>query len=145
MTKVRIASIQDAYIQELIHNPSRVMINEIPKFSVAEMWKAVNDSKYTMAGVIDDKLVCLVGVHPSSILTNSCSVWMIAAAEINKHSFLFLRYGQRYLEILQTYHTDIYCMCHRRNGSRWLTMLGFEKIATFGDYYQYRLKRKNHG
>ena len=142
MTKVKIVPVEREHIDLLAKQPSKVVLAELEQLAADRIWQEVERSSEVVTGFADGKLVCITGVTNSSILANSCVVWMLASARIDKHSFLFLRHGRIYLEGLRRKYSAVYCLCHSLGlaGDRWLHLLGFEKCGAVGTHYQYKLK-----
>lgn len=138
--RIIIKPVEKDDVQGFIAIPSKIALIEIVNPTVQNIWSTVQLSCDVMAGYADAELVMLVGVIRTSLLTNSGELWMISTKYIDKHSFLFLRYAQRYLESIKGKYTDLFCMCAGTTEERWLKLLGFRYIGMYSDYLRYKLR-----
>lgn len=93
----------------------------------AALSKSFRLSSHAWAGLADEKLVCMWGVCPASLLNRIGVPWLLGSDEVETHQVAFLRRSRPALaEMLETY-TVLTNWVDARNrvSMRWLRWLGF--------------------
>lgn len=84
-----------------------------------------------LVGLIDEKLACVLGLVPPTLMSNQVYIWLYTTEAAKEHQFTFARQSQILLqEIFKSYDTIVgHCDALATNSVRWLKWLGatFEK------------------
>lgn len=88
---------------------------------------AVRKSLYSFCAKVDGEVACIWGIQPNTMLSDSAYMWLVTTPLVEKHSFIFARRSQIYMEGLRNYYADIYghVDIRFRRSVRWLNWLGF--------------------
>lgn len=88
---------------------------------------ALNMSTHAWAGCLDDRVVCLFGVSPISMLTGKGSPWFLASPEIEDHQIAFLRRNRPYVRFMSHVYPllENHVDARNRKSMKWLRWLGF--------------------
>lgn len=102
----------------------------------------VSSSEKVWTILIDEEIVCMVGIQVGSLLGDSAYVWMIATDTAKKFPFLFLRYAQMLIEELSREYSNLHGMVKVSNARNrvWMEWLGF-KVESRTDQHIYFAKR----
>lgn len=78
------------------------------------------------AGTVDDKLVCLWGLAPPTLLSEEAYIWLWTSEVVDEHKFLFVRASQRWVEqALERYPVLVgYTESANHRAIQWITWLG---------------------
>ena len=83
-----------------------------------------------------DKLICILGCAPISLVSGIGSPWMLGTPLLDKHSRILVRVTPRYIgTMLKAFpHLVNYVHTHNHTSKRWLRRIGFtlEEAAPFG-------------
>lgn len=108
---------------------------------------AVQRSVSVQYGFVDDRLVCLWGLIPPTILSNSAYIWLLTTNIAAEHKFLLVRHSQRWIErALSVYPTlvgDI--VLPNPPAYKWLQWLGAEFGNPEGKLLRFVIRRKPNG
>ena len=127
MVEIRPATFRDA----LVLNMRRADREEVEALSGrdprAVLVESVEHSTYAWAGLADDKLVCLFGVAPASLVGVTGIPWLLGSDAICTYSRPFLRRNKLFVtEMLKEYPILRNVVDARNTVSiRWLRWLGF--------------------
>ena len=88
-------------------------------------------SMFMWAGLIDDKLACLWGLIPPTLMSNQAYLWLYTTNAITGHEFVLVRHSQLVMEeMLKEYPTICgHAIAGADKSIRWLKWLG----AKFGE------------
>jgi hypothetical protein len=103
-------------------------------FSDAEekvLMQGIAFSSRLWVGTYDGALVCVWGLVPPTLISDSAYLWLLCTEELEKHKFLFVRKSQIEMEEMLRLYPKIVGVTNPQNESavRWLKWLG----AEFGD------------
>jgi hypothetical protein len=124
-TEIRRMDAVDAkgYIKHLVLNQEEAWAMEYCFDMSACMW----------AGFINDKLACIWGLIPPSLMSNQAYLWLYTTDVIKEHQFILVRHSQLVMEeMLKRYKSVCGHVVLGRGDSkavRWLKWLG----AKFGE------------
>ncbi len=109
--------------------------------------KCVYRSTYVRYGFVNDECVCVWGLIPPTLLSNSAYLWLLTTELVEKHKFLFVRHSQRWIEqALRTYPIIIGDWVPGDPcAKRWLEWLGAEFGPFVGGRHQFVIRKKSHG
>lgn len=79
-------------------------------------------------GYVDRELACVWGLIRPTLLSTAAWMWLVVTDKVTEHKFLFVRYSQRWVELmLETYPVLVGdCLVDNRSAKRWLAWLGAE-------------------
>jgi hypothetical protein len=88
-------------------------------------------SSYIWAGHIDNKLACIWGVIPPTLMSEQAYLWLYTTDVIKEHQFTLVRHSQLVIdEILKEYSSLVgHVIMGHDKSMRWLKWLG----AKFGE------------
>jgi len=103
-------------------------------------------SQYVWCGKVDGEIICAFGVIPPCAIATTAYLWSISTDKVEEHKFLFVRYSQRMIEMIQKeYPTIIGHVGPNDKAIRWLRWLG----AKFGEPTEkgipFVIERKDNG
>lgn len=103
-------------------------------------------SEEVFVGKIDDKLVCVWGLIPPTILSESAYLWLLCTDTVSDHTFVFARRSQIVMGELRKRYTLIVgnCVASDTKAIRWLKWLGAEFQYHGGPTLAFTI-RSNHG
>lgn len=98
----------------------------------------IRQSVFVWTGKVDDKVACVWGLIPPTILSNRAYLWLLTTDLVEDNRFMFIRWSQRYVEHMLTIFPEIhgYADTRFKNNIRWLKWLG----AKFTDKEGYGAK-----
>ncbi len=79
------------------------------------------------SGIVQDKVICIFGLAPVSLLCGQGVVWMVGSTLLDQYAHLFLRYDKHTVnDWLDTYpHLFNYVDARNIRAKKWLKRLGF--------------------
>lgn len=80
-----------------------------------------------LVGTYDGRLLCLVGLVPPSMISDTAYIWCYDTAEVQQHKVMFGRYARRLVAQLRQKYSRIVGHCLNDRSRLWLASLG----ATF--------------
>lgn len=88
-------------------------------------------SQAAWLGCVDEKVACLWGLIPPTLISNRAYLWLLTTELVNEHQFLFIRHSQRMVEVMLREYDLItgHVKAGEDRSIRWLRWLG----AVFGD------------
>ena len=94
-------------------------------------------------GYINDKLACIWGVIPPTLLSNQAYLWLYTTDIIKEHSFLLVRHSQRVIaELLDEYPNIVgHALMGSDKSIRWLKWLGAKFGPPCGTGIPFRITR----
>lgn len=107
-----------------------------------------NKSKYKWAIYADGEFVCLFGMHPMGLLSDTAVIWMLGTDLIAKNKGAFIRHSQEYIKAMLSVSPVLTNWCDVRNKKtiRWLKLMGFTffKSEPYGikgyPFYRFELR-----
>lgn len=95
------------------------------------------------AGYVDDKLACIWGIIPPTLMSNQAYLWLYTTDVIKEHQFLLVRHSQLVIEELLNDYESI--VGHATIGSdksiKWLKWLGAKFSEPQGTSVPFRISR----
>lgn len=95
-------------------------------------------------GKVDEKVICVLGLVPETVLSSRAYLWMYHTALVGEHTFLFVRYSQMMMkEMLKKYPiiTGLTLSSDRR-AKRWLEWLGAKFEDTKEKYIPFKIEAR---
>lgn len=95
------------------------------------------------AGFINNKLACIWGVIPPSLMSHQAYLWLYTTDVINGHEFVLVRHSQRVIEeILKEYPSIVgHALMGADKSIRWLKWLGAKFGPPQGTGIPFRISR----
>lgn len=92
-------------------------------------WLAMSPTVWK--GVIDEKLLCLWGLIPPTLLSDQAYLWLLTTEAASEHEFILVRRSQIEMKRMLDMYPRIvgHCEVSATRSIRWLRWLG----ATFGE------------
>jgi hypothetical protein len=105
-------------------------------------------SKYKWAVYADGEFVCLFGMHPLGLLSDTALIWMLGTDLIERHKGAFIRHSREYIQTMLRVSPVLTNWCDVRNNKtiRWLKLMGFTffKSEPYGvkgyPFYRFELR-----
>lgn len=118
--------------------------SKIPEDEVIQFNKCISATSIIMGGFGDGKLVCVWGLVPPTIMSNSAYLWLQVLAPIEPYQFVFVRHSQRAIEMaLEKYPVIVgHCRVGAETSMRWLRWLGARFAEPDGMLVPFIIKRK---
>ncbi len=84
-------------------------------------------SETAWTGLVDDEPICMFGVAPSCLLTNTGTPWLLGTDGIEKHAGIFIRHSIKHLNDLFGEWDRLinYVDARNKKAVRWLKWMGF--------------------
>lgn len=126
--KVAIKPIDNAKAKSILLEETRE--RELTHWERQSLNICTRDTRNVWIGLYDGKLVCVWGLIPPTILSDSAHLWLYVTDEIEHCKFLFIRHSQIHVqEMLKEYPSIVGC-CEVQNKKaiKWVEWLG----AKFG-------------
>ena len=104
-------------------------------------------SPFLWRGLVDDKVACMWGLVPPTMLSNTAYLWLITTKHADEHQFLLVRYSQRMIEVMLKEFPTIcgHTAVGNTRAIRWLKWLG----ASFGEmdrgFIRFTIRKKDGG
>jgi hypothetical protein len=108
----------------------------------------ISSSDIVYIGKFNDKIACVLGLVPPTLLSDSAFLWLFVTSLINEHQFLFIRHSQLLVERLLKRYPTIIGMTDASNKSaiRWIKWLGGEYTMAPGErMLRFVIRKKNNG
>lgn len=104
--------------------------------------RTMRNSSRVWLGLDDDKVLCVYGLIPPTLLSDRAYLWLYTTKHFTSHVFVFVRHSQRVVaEMLQEFPTIV---GHGHVGSakslRWLRWLGAEFHEPQGKFIPFEIK-----
>jgi hypothetical protein len=86
----------------------------------------LSNSLHAWTGVIEDKIACVWGLIPPSILSDNAYLWLLTTDVVDEHRFTFIRHSQMVVQImLEDFPTIVgHVLADHERSKRWLKWLG---------------------
>ncbi len=112
---------------DLIYEDHLAILNKLDQET---MQRAMMNSAQLWVGSQDEKVLCVWGLIPPTLLSDRAYLWIRTTEYMNDHVFLFVRHSQRAVaELLKHYPIIVgHCLVSNHKAIRWLKWLK----ATFG-------------
>lgn len=93
--------------------------------------KCLRISAISWMGLVDEKIGCIWGLVPPSLMSDQAYIWLFTSKIAEEHQFLLVRYSQLMIEdMLKEFPTIVgHCRVDTPRSIRWLRWLG----AKFGE------------
>lgn len=115
---------------------------EIEKFN-----RFVSATTKLWVGFVDDKPICIYGLTPPTLCSDSGYLWLHTTKEFTNHVFIFVRHSQIVIEQMLAMYPKI--VGHAEVGAdksiRWLKWLGAEFDEPVGRLIPFVIQRKSNG
>lgn len=107
--------------------------------------QCIHRSAVVRYGLVNDRVACVLGLIPPTLLSERAYIWMLATKLVDAHKFLFVRYSQRWMEEALNHYSEIYGDMVGENEStrRWLRWLGADFNESIGVRTPFVIRRKN--
>lgn len=109
------------------------------------MQRAMMNSAQLWVGSQDEKILCVWGLIPPTMLSDRAYLWLRTTEHMNEHVFLFVRHSQRAVaELLKHYPLIVgHCLVDNTKAHRWLRWLGAEFSYPQGKFIPFEIKAKS--
>lgn len=131
--KYEIVPAAPEHVVELLPNVRQADIDEIDAASNRAVEDALYDglrrsNGYAWAGLADGEVVCIFGIAPLGLLSETGVPWMIGSTLIEQHSRAFLKRSRRYVRGMCSLYPTLVNYVDDRNAAakEWLAWLGFK-------------------
>lgn len=105
--------------------------------------ECVNRSAEVRYGYVDDKLACMWGLIPPSLLSETAYLWLLSTDLVQEHKFLFVRHSQRWIEeTLIRYPVIVGDMIDNPSTRAWLRWLGAEFMEVGSGRFKFVIRKK---
>jgi hypothetical protein len=109
---------------------------------------AFNRSNHKWSVYVNGEFVCIFGMHPMGLLSDTAIIWMLGTDLIEKHKGAFIRHSQEYIQAMLTVYPILtnYCDVRNKKTIRWLKFIGFTffEAEPFGvkgyPFYRFELR-----
>ena len=82
-----------------------------------ELNKCISLSATAWLGKIDGETACIWGLIPPSILSEQAYLWLFTTELVESHKFMFVRWSQRFLEVMHKDYPVIVGHCEIGNAA----------------------------
>lgn len=91
-----------------------------------ELNKCISLSATAWLGKIDGETACIWGLIPPSILSEQAYLWLFTTELVESHKFMFVRWSQRFLEVMHKDYPVIvgHCEIGNARAMSWIKWLG---------------------
>lgn len=134
-----------------IKNPDRGEImsllridEEIGKEDYHKLLEMIDTTANLYVGFISRKIVCIWGLVPPTLLSNSAYLWLYTTERIKDHEFIFVRKSQIAVEEMLTMYDTVYGYTASNNhrAIKWLRWLGAEFEHSEGKMLNFTIRKK---
>lgn len=154
MPHVQIVPATQEHIEEMLPN---VRSADLQEFLAINCWDArrvletgVRTSTFSVAGLVDGRVVTIFGVAPKSMIGGSGIPWLVATDELEKYQFAFLRRCRNGVNAMLSVYPYLENYVDERNhvAKAWLLWLGFhlDEPAPYGvhgvNFHRFTMERK---
>jgi hypothetical protein len=100
-------------------------------------------STHIWVGLIDDRLACIWGLIPPTLMSNQAYLWLYTTDVIKEHQFILVRHSQLVMEeILKEYPSVCgHAIIGNHKAIRWLKWLGAKFGEPQGKGIPFRIRR----
>jgi len=100
-------------------------------------------STYMWVGTIDERLACIWGLIPPTILSNQAYLWLYTTDVIEEHQFVLVRHSQLVMETMLEQYSSIcgHAVVGNDKAIRWLKWLGAKFGEPYGGGIPFRIRR----
>jgi len=130
-------------VKQLVEGSTHISLSDT---ELQRLDSCLKISDVVYAGIINDKLACIWGLIPPSLLSTKAYLWLLSTPLVAEHKFLFVRRSQLWIEeVLKTY-DEIVGYCDEYNGAaiKWVRWLGGEFGSPSNGQAWFSI-RKKHG
>ena len=116
------------------------------KLTEMEIQTLVSSSEFSdpvLVGMYEDKLVCLAGLVPLTLLSNTAHIWLYATEELSKHKIKFGRHSRRVINDLLNLYPTLIGQCYTPSAVSWLDWLGAEFTSPLGLAFPFTLRKSS--
>lgn len=154
MINVQVIQATQEHIEELLPNVRQADLQE---FQAICGWDArrvletgLRTSTFSVAGLVDGKVVTIFGVAPKSMIGGAGIPWLVATDELEKYQFAFLRRCSKGVNAMLSVYPYLENYVDERNhvAKSWLHWLGFtiEEPKPYGiqhlPFHRFHMERK---
>jgi hypothetical protein len=104
----------------------------------------INMATMIWAGFIDDKLACIWGVIPPTLMSSQAYLWLYTTDTIKEHQFVLVRHSQLVIQELLKEYSSLcgHALLGSEKSIRWLKWLGAKFGHPQGDGVPFRISRR---
>ena len=112
-------------------------------YAVLNRWFRVSSEVWL--GMHDDKVACVWGLVPPTVLSNRAYLWLLTTELVEKHKFLFVRHSQLVIEdALKRYDLVVgHVAVGNTSARRWLRWLRAEIDAPERGFSRFEIRRRD--
>lgn len=105
----------------------------------------LNQSTNVWVGTVDGELVCVWGLLPPTLLSDSAYLWLYTTKKLEECKFLFIRQSQIGVEAMLKQYPTIVGMVHKSNdkAKKWIKWLGASFAEPQEDMIPFTIRAKN--
>jgi hypothetical protein len=92
-----------------------------------------------LTGFYDDQPVCLVGLCPATLTSDTAYIWGWNTPAVNEHSLIYTRWARRLVARVLGLYPNLIGHCTRRKW-KWLRSLGADLLDVNGDMFTFQIK-----
>lgn len=116
----------------------RIELVELPYDFPEHLIEFARPSDPLLLGTISGDTVCIIGMVPPTIISDTAYIWGWTTPMITSHRVIYARWSHWLIaEALKRYPTLV-GHCHRDRW-RWVRSLGAELVEVDGDMFQFRI------
>jgi hypothetical protein len=111
----------------------------------ATMQQCLSASRIIYQGKINDRLACVWGLIPPTIMSDRAYIWLHTTEVADEHTFILVRYSQHMIEkMLGEFEALVgHCKIGNDRAIRWLRWLGAEFGPYEGKLIPFVIRRKH--
>jgi hypothetical protein len=136
--------VQNAHAVDIHEVLSRSDVFEIEGSEQAVTY-AYRMSSNCWAGLVDNKVACIWGLIPPTLLSDQAYLWLLITKEVEQHKFLFIRHSQRAVEAMLTKYSLIvgHCAIGNDPAIKWLRWLKAEFGPPQGNKIPFQIRAES--
>ena len=138
---VAVERIDRRQVMDLISQVDEVSLSEDEKVTFR---RCLVQTTTVWMGLADGKLVCIWGLIPPTMLSDTAYLWLYTTGAIRGHEFLFVRHSQRAVEGMLLLYPNIIGITRVGNDQtiRWLKWLGAVFSEPSGSVLPFTIRKK---
>ena len=107
----------------------------------------LNASVFAWTGLVDGQIVCIWGLVPPTLLSDSAYLWLITTPVVEDHKFAFVRHSQIILNgMLDSFPLIVgHVLADQPQSKKWLKWLGVKFMPAEGRLIPFELRRASCG
>jgi len=138
---IAIVPSKDLNVSDII---SRSPVANIPN-AESILRRYLRSSEEVWLGMHDDKVACVYGLAPPTVLSNRAYLWLLTTDLVDQHKFLFIRHSQLVIEdALKRYDMVIgHVAVGNTSARKWLRWLGAEIGVPENGFSKFEIRRRD--